>query len=527
METTTKSEILSIQRLLSMSEDGGYAVPLFQRGFVWKLDDVLALLDSIYKSYPIGSLLLWKPPEGEIRKVALKRLDGGDAAEGLVRFIVLDGQQRLRTVLGALTGKGPGPEDGSWNLFFDLKEHKFLRVRSTGRPAPHQFPLAGLLDTFTYLQNCEVLRKQLDGKLLTKEADQFASKIRDFSMPVVTIEGASFQYAAEVFGRINSAGDPLSEADLLAAKLWRHGFDFRARLESLRAALPSPYREISETVLMKTMLAAETDQVTIDRVDSLYEKGRERLEHIAAQCVDGIKRAVLWLREEIELPGLWYLPYGLHLILLADVMRLHPTPGDDIRDLLKQWFWSTAFSGFFAGANTATQNTSVKQIRALASSGAPSALAWFNKNQIVPALRKTSNLRSTRPRLTSLVMAAQQPMSIDQRAHMAQSGLLPAHGPQFVRIFWEGPPEEQAALANHVLYEEAALQRLEFPLKNLLEGASAAVLRSHLLDEECHKLLRANERTRFLRARHKLIAAAEEEFLVIRQVDLPIETAEG
>ena len=42
--------------------DGTIRLPKFQRDFVWTRQQVLDLLDSIARGYPIGSFLLWKSP---------------------------------------------------------------------------------------------------------------------------------------------------------------------------------------------------------------------------------------------------------------------------------------------------------------------------------------------------------------------------------------------------------------------------------------------------------------------------------
>ncbi|GAJ23443.1 unnamed protein product, partial [marine sediment metagenome] len=48
-----------IDRLINRIEEGDIKIPAFQRGFVWNQNQVLELLDSIYRDYPIGSILLW------------------------------------------------------------------------------------------------------------------------------------------------------------------------------------------------------------------------------------------------------------------------------------------------------------------------------------------------------------------------------------------------------------------------------------------------------------------------------------
>lgn len=51
-----------VQRLVERVLLGEARIPPFQRGFRWGAEDVLDLLDSVYRGFPIGTLLLWKKP---------------------------------------------------------------------------------------------------------------------------------------------------------------------------------------------------------------------------------------------------------------------------------------------------------------------------------------------------------------------------------------------------------------------------------------------------------------------------------
>lgn len=51
---------LTIRGILDLVPKGQIRVPAFQRGFVWDPERVAFLMDSIYKGYPFGSLLLWR-----------------------------------------------------------------------------------------------------------------------------------------------------------------------------------------------------------------------------------------------------------------------------------------------------------------------------------------------------------------------------------------------------------------------------------------------------------------------------------
>lgn len=67
------------------------AIPHFQRGLVWRTDSVSLLLESLYHQTPCGSILLWKPEDPASHGVALG---------SRLRFLVIDGQQRVRSLHG-------------------------------------------------------------------------------------------------------------------------------------------------------------------------------------------------------------------------------------------------------------------------------------------------------------------------------------------------------------------------------------------------------------------------------------------
>ena len=49
---------LFIKDLINDLERGIIRIPSFQRGFVWDLEYVSYFIDSIYKGFPFGSILL-------------------------------------------------------------------------------------------------------------------------------------------------------------------------------------------------------------------------------------------------------------------------------------------------------------------------------------------------------------------------------------------------------------------------------------------------------------------------------------
>ena len=50
---------MKISTILDHIDNGHMALPEFQRGYVWNRDQVRDLLNSLYRRYPVGELLVW------------------------------------------------------------------------------------------------------------------------------------------------------------------------------------------------------------------------------------------------------------------------------------------------------------------------------------------------------------------------------------------------------------------------------------------------------------------------------------
>ena len=88
-------------RLVEMIRIGEIAMPDFQRDFVWRPKHVMSLLASVANRWPIGALLISDRVENShIEALELKQFDGTpEIRKNNVKYIVLDGQQRLTSLL--------------------------------------------------------------------------------------------------------------------------------------------------------------------------------------------------------------------------------------------------------------------------------------------------------------------------------------------------------------------------------------------------------------------------------------------
>lgn len=107
---------MKIATILDQIDLGSVALPEFQRGYVWNRDQVRSLMQSLYRRYPIGSLLVWVTGS----ESATAR--GNSPAPGVVKLL-LDGQQRMTSLYGIIRGKPPRFFDGNPQAFTGLCFH--------------------------------------------------------------------------------------------------------------------------------------------------------------------------------------------------------------------------------------------------------------------------------------------------------------------------------------------------------------------------------------------------------------------
>ena len=86
---------LSIDSILTTIKTGEIAIPEMQRPFVWDATKVRDLMDSLYRGFPVGYIIVWKNP-----KVKLK---DGTMSSG--KKVLIDGQQRITAIAAAIVGK--------------------------------------------------------------------------------------------------------------------------------------------------------------------------------------------------------------------------------------------------------------------------------------------------------------------------------------------------------------------------------------------------------------------------------------
>ena len=94
---------ISVRELVDKVQRGELTLPEMQRRYVWPATRVRDLLDSLYRGYPSGPILVWETDEEiETRELAVKSTKSPTTSQ---KLLLLDGQQRITSLSAVLGGE--------------------------------------------------------------------------------------------------------------------------------------------------------------------------------------------------------------------------------------------------------------------------------------------------------------------------------------------------------------------------------------------------------------------------------------
>lgn len=336
----------SIEDLLDRVRRGEVRVPEFQRRLRWKANDVRDLLDSVYRGYPIGTLLFWKrEAPATVLHFGPVKLDAPQTAQALW---AVDGQQRITALTGVLLHpplEGDAAHD-DFALYFDLEKEEFVRPARRAAPSPHWLPMNLVLDSEQLLGWLDRYPGRAVHPHHTRAAMKLGKAIREYQAPAYIVETDDQEVLRVIFGRLNSAGKPLTRAEVFNAL---HGTrdeeqpsDLQALSERLREL---GFGTLEEKWLLKSVLAVRGLDIHKDFKQQLQGEGS--LPEALKQTEQALRAAIVFLKRDAGIPHVLLLPHKLLLVPLARFFHLHPEPASRSRELLSRWFWRVIANLFF------------------------------------------------------------------------------------------------------------------------------------------------------------------------------------
>lgn len=206
----------SVENIISWINSGEIAIPEMQRPFVWEASKVRDLMDSLYKGYPVGYLIIWKNPD--------VKLKDGTLSSG--KKIVIDGQQRITALTAAIAGKDVvnqqykkvrikisfNPIDEKFEVFNPAieKDSKYINdISEVFKPDFNSFNFAVKYGELNNVNPADV------SNTITK-----LTAIKNNSIGVIDLDSdLDIETVTDIFIRINSKGTVLSQADFAMSKI--------------------------------------------------------------------------------------------------------------------------------------------------------------------------------------------------------------------------------------------------------------------------------------------------------------------
>ena len=156
---------LSIRKIIEKTLSGEIRIPSFQRGFVWEPEKVAFFIDSLYKGYPIGSLLFWRTNIRLENERQLGNYSLPEPTKGYPLDYVLDGQQRITSIFSVFQTELTAVSTvSSWmDIYYILgssvesQQSQFVPLDANNVDAKKHFPLNCLFDSVKYRKATEHL----------------------------------------------------------------------------------------------------------------------------------------------------------------------------------------------------------------------------------------------------------------------------------------------------------------------------------------------------------------------------------
>lgn len=224
MTPRVEPRVYFIDDVIGLMSKGRLVMPDFQRSYVWKHDQILELFDSIYRGYPIGSVLIWSPTESIELSASEYIIDHYIGIDREASFII-DGQQRLTTFFMCLYSQDKHV-DGKWNVYFDLKNEKFVHVnKNATNIKSHFFELRKARSTTAFLNESIRISNETNDEELITRAQNLVDRITKYRLAVTELSGGTVEQAIEIFTRLNREGRRVSEIDYVRALSKKSGSD--------------------------------------------------------------------------------------------------------------------------------------------------------------------------------------------------------------------------------------------------------------------------------------------------------------
>jgi hypothetical protein len=469
-----KAELETVEDLVVRVARGDVRIPVLPR-IKWTAEDDVALFDSIYRGYPVGSILLRKGP-AEAARIQVGPL-WIDAPEREDALWVVDGQQRLTALAAGL-------------VYFDATSRKFLSPPPDDRISSTWVPVAQLLDA-SALHKWIGQWPHAGDPGLRAAVFEAGSLIREHQIPLYTVETEDEEQLREIFHRINHFGKSLQ---------WE---DIRGGLFGQPGRNPSTLEEMAEDLRKLGMGTPERDQL-LSCMMALKGLDVARAEVLAGAPPDllpAVRRALSFLKLHAEIPHLRLLPRSIPLTVLTRFFAVYREPKERSLTLLTRWTWRLLLS-----AGSQDQRTLLRHSLTAIQEGdeercVQTLLFLVPKENRPYVLPLRFQAQAADSRIALLGMASLRPLDLKDGTPIDLSALIEQNGVAAFRRILPGGEALSDGPANRILLAGSGAALRELVSFSRLHGRESPVLLSHAISPRAADALSQEDVEVFLKER--------------------------
>ena len=386
----------SVEELVGMIERGELRLPEMQRRYVWRSTRVRDLLDSLYRGYPSGAILLWETDEAvPLQDFAIEQQNNPYKSTRLL----LDGQQRLTSLSAVIRGEQVSvrgrqrPIELLFNLDHPEQLAEVTEVNeddgdgedddepSDDEADSNEDELQKRFDRMTFVvatrkleqlpqwvKVTEVFKTDSDAQFLKRAGTTSFEDPRyeKYSQRLARLRGVrkyvyrmdvlerrlSYDEVTEIFVRVNSLGAKLRSSDLALAQItakWRGALKI---FQAFQSQCVKAGFDLDLGLLLKNMVAFGTGQSRFLTVNKL---SIETLQQAWKDSVPGMEFAMNFLKNNagIDGPALLSSPFLLVTLGYYGHKRNYNIAEDESRRL-RYWVLAANAKGRYSRGSSET-----------------------------------------------------------------------------------------------------------------------------------------------------------------------------
>lgn len=361
-----------------------YQIPTFQREVVWEKENVKKLWDSIYKFYPLGSILIWKT---DLRLQNHRHIGGHEITDpNFTRTeyqYILDGQQRTTSLLTSLHGGSienrPGfdptiyvdltvqseneIDDESYKnrfLFWDEIDDRNGEIRQniSKKKKYDEGLIVKLIDIKTnfglverrLVENPNGDYKDYDNPA-RKELRRLKEILDNYRISFIEVKGIQVAEVCQIFERINQAGKPLSIFDIVVAKTFKpktqtdSGFYLRELIDDFRNTNRSEFLTIGDLAYLQILAIIINRHITDSGVRNITDRylneiKTDQILEIWEDAQTAILKAFDFFENHLHIKTPYLIPFRYFYLTVANYFYKKDNPD---YSFLGQYFWYHSF----------------------------------------------------------------------------------------------------------------------------------------------------------------------------------------